>query len=249
MTKSNRARIDKKLEEVFNVLIESDYIQNGKLTSDGSHLITQVTNELLNEFTNAESRNLESEASFYYDNRGDDVFSQETVIDYIAYKLVDFIQGVSRSEEKTFRGVVDSDSEFMTYTYKQTQVYYDEDEPSTPDNPSQYVTSQAQLYELAKQQENEFEKFETEFDRISKINTIDYHKIVKLLFTDKFYDCNKETQEYLLNVFIKQVNISKLTDSQREIISKFLHNKQSYSSLSPNDKKAIHRISNKMNLK
>ena len=248
MKKSTRTRIDKKLEEVFNVLIESDYIKNGKLTSDGSHLVNLTTNELLNEFTNAETRE-DLEASFYYDDKGNDIFAQQTIIDYIGYKLVDFIQGVSRSEEKTFRGVVDSDSEFMTYTYKQTQVYYDEDEPSTPDNPNQFVTSQAQLYELAKQQENEFEKFETEFDRISKINTIDYHKIVKLLFTDKFYDCNKETQEYLLNVFIKQVNISKLTDSQREIIGKFLHNKQSYSSLSPNDKKAVHRISNKMNLK
>ena len=248
MKKITRTKIDKRLQEVFLILTESDYIQNGKLTSDGSHLINLVTNELLNEFTNAEARDLESEASFYYDDKSNDVFAQETIIDYVSYKLVDFIQGVSRSDEKIFRGVVDSDSEFMTYTYKQTEIYYDELEPSTPDNPSQFVISQAQLYELSKQQDNEFEKFETEFDK-HKTN-VDYHKIVKLLFTDKFYDCNKEVQDYLLSVFIKQANNSRLTTNQETILAQFLHNKRPYSDLLPNEKKQISRITHhKMNLK
>ncbi|MTP19806.1 hypothetical protein GMB89_14550, partial [Turicibacter sanguinis] len=121
MKKSTRTKIDKTLNEKFLIISENAYILDGKLTEEGREFFNEVVNEILNQVLNIEERDVNDSASFIYDDRGTDI-GMEEIISYIGYKLVDFLQGVSRKDEKIFRGVVDSDPEFMTYTYKQTQV-------------------------------------------------------------------------------------------------------------------------------
>ncbi|MTN81817.1 hypothetical protein GMB34_11700 [Turicibacter sanguinis] len=244
MKKSTRTKIDKTLNEKFLIISENAYILDGKLTEEGREFFNEVVNEILNQVLNIEERDVNDSASFIYDDRGTDI-GMEEIISYIGYKLVDFLQGVSRKDEKIFRGVVDSDPEFMTYTYKQTQVYYDE-EPDV-ENPQPYTTTLKDLEFVTK--ENKSLDFEEEFNRLSKTNHIDWHNFLKkCLFTELFYESTFEIQKFLLSVFVKQANISKLTDNQREIIAKFIKNRQPYGCLSPNEKKQISRITHhKMN--
>ena len=247
MKKQVKKWITETLNEKFLQMEENAYIQNGELTEEGKFYYNEVINKILNQVLNINERDVNDSASFIYDEKGTDITRMEEIIEFCGMQLVNFISPIGKKEHKIFLGVTEHDNEYSYYSYGATTCYYDEEEPSTPDNPNMYVTSLKDLEYVSKTYNND--DFEEEFERISKTNTIDYHKIVKLLFTNKFYDCNKETQEYLLSVFVKQVNNSKLTDSQREVIAKFIDDKKSYSSLSPNDKKAVHRITNKMNLK
>lgn len=244
MKKQVKKFITETLNEKFLVMSENGYIKNNKLTQEGQFYFNQLTNDILNQVLNIEDRDVNDTASFLYDDRGNDIMRMEEILEFIGMQLVDYISPISRKEHKTFIGVVENDDEYSYYSYGASTCSYDEN----PDveNPQPYTTTLKDLEYIAKQQENEFEKFETEFDKLK--SDVDYHKIVKLLFSTKFYDCNKETQNFLLSVFVKRVNDSKLTTNQEEIIAKFINARLPYSSLSANEKKQISRITkNKMN--
>ncbi|MDB8566252.1 hypothetical protein GMB50_11735 [Turicibacter sanguinis] len=250
MKKQVKKFITETLNEKFLEMKENGFISNGKLTEEGQFYFNEVVNEILNQVLNIEQRDVDDSASFIYDDRGTDICKMEEIIEFCGMQLVNFITPIARREHKIFVGVTENDDEYSYYSYGATTCYYDEEEPSTHDNPNPYVTSLKDLEYVAKTYNNV--DFEEEFNRLdTKTNHhIDWHNFLKkCLFTELYFDSSKEVQEYLLSVFVKQVNNSKLTDNQREIIAKFLHNKQPYSSLLPNDKKAVHRITRKLNLK
>lgn len=249
MKKQVKKFITETLNEKFLEMNENGYISNGKLNEAGQLYFNGVVNQILNQVLNIEERDLNDCGSFIYDDRGTDITRTEEIIEFISMKLVDYISPISKREHKIYIGTVESDDEYSYYSYGATTCYYDEEEPNTPDNPSPYVTSLKDLEYVAKRYNNI--DFEEEFNRLdTKTNhNINWHNYLKkCLFTDLYFDSTKETQQHLLSVFVKECNSKNLTTSQREIISKFLHNKQPYSSLSGNEKKQISRITkNKMN--
>ena len=247
MKKQVKKFITETLNEKFLQMEENAFISsNGKLTEEGQFYFNQVVNEILNQVLNIEQRDVNDCGSFIYDDRGTDIMRMEEIIEFCSMKLIDFISPIGRKEHKTYIGVVESDDEYSYYSYGATTCYYDEN----PDveNPQPYTTTLKDFEYIAKTYNNV--DFEEEFNRLNtKTNhSIDWHNFVKKsLFTDLYFNSSKDTQKYLLDVFVKEVNNARLTDSQREIVAQFIKNRRPYSDLLPNDKKALHRVTNKLN--
>lgn len=222
MRKNIKREINKLIDDCLP-LIQEHF--DGVLDDEARRIITMVTNQALNlvRYHELDFRSVDSEC-FMYDNKGKPIHQEDSVIEFVMSSIYMKLVDVPKKEKSDFLGISKNDSDSM-YNWKRHDcsrfVRYAEDFEETL-LPLEITPDE--LFSICSRRHNDVD-FENLFEYyLSKCDEDILLDVVRSLFSDLFWRCPPETQEFLIEWTKEQLHKRATSRIQHNKIDVFISN-------------------------